>query len=422
MRAIWKGAVSFGLVNVPVRLYSATENHDVQFRQVHREDGGRIKYQRVCSIDGEQVAFDDIAKGFETEDGDMVVLTDEDFKDLPSRSSKEISVEKFVPADEIDPMLLDKSYYLEPDKSGWNFYLCTRKDVRVGKGGEYLALVLQDASGQVAGRLFDGVERGKREFEIGEFVRAEGRTGVHNGELQLVVTGIRRVNPDQDAAQGFREEDCVPSAPRPAAAMWADLLALVDGVTDRHLRVFLLRLLQDHETALRDWPAAQSIHHAYRGGLLEHILSMATIGRQVAAHYGAREDLLVAGAVIHDIGKLQELAYDNGAISYTRDGNLVGHIALGIVMVREAARGISGFPDELRAELEHLVASHHGARDKGAPVEPKSVEAFILAAVDDLDAKLFQVNQALGEAGTDPAFTGWHRRFGRVLYRGSKAG
>lgn len=311
--------------------------------------------------------------------------------------------------------------HLEPDKTGWNFYLCTRKDVRVGKGGEYLALVLQDASGQVAGRLFDGVDRGKREFDIGEFVRAEGRTGVHNGELQLVVTGIRRVNPDQDAAQGFREEDCVPSAPRPAAAMWADLLALVDGVTDRHLRIFLLRLLQDHETALRDWPAAQSIHHAYRGGLLEHILSMATIGRQMAAHYGAREDLLVAGAIIHDIGKLQELAYDNGAISYTRDGNLVGHIALGIVMVREAARGISGFPDELRAELEHLVASHHGARDKGAPVEPKSVEAFILAAVDDLDAKLFQVKQALGEAGADPAFTGWHRRFGRVLYRGPKA-
>src|SRR5690606_35180600 len=87
MRAIWKGAVSFGLVNVPVRLYSATENHDVQFRQVHQEDGGRIKYKRVCSIDGEEVAYDDIAKGYETEDGDMVVLTDEDFKDLPSRTS-----------------------------------------------------------------------------------------------------------------------------------------------------------------------------------------------------------------------------------------------------------------------------------------------------------------------------------------------
>ncbi len=126
MRAIWKGAVSFGLVNVPVRLYSATENHDVQFRQVHREDGGRIKYQRVCSIDGELVAFDDIAKGYETEDGDMVVLTDEDFKDLPSRTSKEISVEKFVPADQIDPMLLDKSYYLEPDASAVKPYVLLR--------------------------------------------------------------------------------------------------------------------------------------------------------------------------------------------------------------------------------------------------------------------------------------------------------
>ncbi|MEO5982788.1 MAG: Ku protein [Pedococcus sp.] len=126
MRAIWKGAVSFGLVNVPIRLYSATENHDVQFRQVHREDGGRIKYQRICSIDGEVVSYDDIAKGYETEDGDMVVLTDEDFKDLPSKSSKEIAVEKFVPTDQIDPMLLDKCYYLEPDKASTKPYVLLR--------------------------------------------------------------------------------------------------------------------------------------------------------------------------------------------------------------------------------------------------------------------------------------------------------
>ena len=126
MRAIWKGAVSFGLVNVPVRLYAATENHDVQFRQVHRTDGGRIKYQRVCSIDGELVAYDDIAKGYETEDGDMVILTDEDFADLPTKSSKEIAVEKFVPADQIDPMLLDKCYYLEPDKAAAKPYVLLR--------------------------------------------------------------------------------------------------------------------------------------------------------------------------------------------------------------------------------------------------------------------------------------------------------
>ena len=126
MRAIWKGAVSFGLVNVPVRLFSATENHDVQFRQVHEKDGGRIKYQRVCAIDGEEVAYSDIAKGYEAADGQMVVLTDEDMKGLPSRSSKEISIEKFVPSEQIDPLLFDKSYYLEPDKTGLKPYILLR--------------------------------------------------------------------------------------------------------------------------------------------------------------------------------------------------------------------------------------------------------------------------------------------------------
>ena len=130
VRAIWKGAVSFGLVNVPVRLYSATENHDVQFRQVHREDGGRIRYQRICSVDGEQVSYDDIAKGYETEDGKMVVLTDEDMSQLPTRSSREIAVEKFVPSDQIDPMLLDRSYYLEPDKTATKAYALLRDALR----------------------------------------------------------------------------------------------------------------------------------------------------------------------------------------------------------------------------------------------------------------------------------------------------
>jgi DNA end-binding protein Ku len=109
MRAIWKGAVSFGLVSVPVKLYSATESHDVSFRQVHVKDGGRIKYQRVCSIDGEEVPYSDIAKGYETEDGEMVVLTDEDLANLPTTSSREIAVEKFVPSDQIDPMLFETS-------------------------------------------------------------------------------------------------------------------------------------------------------------------------------------------------------------------------------------------------------------------------------------------------------------------------
>ncbi len=130
--------MSFGLVNVPVRLYSATENHDVQFRQVHRTDGGRIRYRRVCSIDGEQVSYDDIAKGYETEDGDMVVLTDEDLAGLPVSTSKEIAVDKFVPADQIDHLYFDKSYYLEPVGQAVKPYVLLREALA---GSDRVALV-----------------------------------------------------------------------------------------------------------------------------------------------------------------------------------------------------------------------------------------------------------------------------------------
>jgi DNA end-binding protein Ku len=130
MRAIWKGAVSFGLVSVPVKLYAATESHDISFRQVHAKDGGRVKYQRVCSIDGEEVAYADIAKGYETEDGQMVVLDDDDFAELPASSSREISVEKFVPREQIDPMWLEKSYYLEPDKAAAKPYALLREALK----------------------------------------------------------------------------------------------------------------------------------------------------------------------------------------------------------------------------------------------------------------------------------------------------
>ncbi len=119
---MWKGAVSFGLVTVPVRMYSATESHDLQFRQVRRSDGSRVRYRRVAEADGAEVAYGDIAKGYETPDGRMVVLTDEDLASLPNRSSKEIAVEKFVPAGQIDPLWLDRSYYLEPEKQAAKQY------------------------------------------------------------------------------------------------------------------------------------------------------------------------------------------------------------------------------------------------------------------------------------------------------------
>ena len=126
MRAIWKGAVAFGLVNVPVRLYSATGEHEVTLHQVHKEDGGRIRYRKFCSIDGEPVEMSDIAKGYETDDGELVVLTDEDFKSLPLSTEREIEVLEFVPVDQVDPILLQKTYYLEPEKTAAKPYALLR--------------------------------------------------------------------------------------------------------------------------------------------------------------------------------------------------------------------------------------------------------------------------------------------------------
>jgi DNA end-binding protein Ku len=127
MRAIWKGAVSFGLVNVPVRLFAATEDNDIRFHQVHREDGGRIKYKRTCSVDGEEVPYDEIAKGYETSDGQLVVLTDEDLDQLPIATSHEIDVVEFVPTEQVDPILFNKSYYLEPDAKAAKPYALLRE-------------------------------------------------------------------------------------------------------------------------------------------------------------------------------------------------------------------------------------------------------------------------------------------------------
>lgn len=308
---------------------------------------------------------------------------------------------------------------LTPSTTGWGFFLCTQKDARVGRSGsEFLILSLQDISGQTTAKVFEDVPRFKHEFDVGEFVRVEGRSGIYQGRVELVLTTIRRVNPDQDRLQGFREDDCIQSAPRAIDEMWAELNGHVAAVTDPYLRVLLTRIVTDHEAQLREWPAAQTIHHAYRGGFLEHLCSMANAGRHLAKVYEASEDLVIAGVLLHDIGKLQELAYEAGRASYTRDGNLVGHMGIGLILVREAVASIQGFPLELRAHVEHLVLSHHGTREHGSPVEPKTVEAFILAAVDDLDARINQVRRAIREDAGDEEFTGWHKRLSRVFYKG----
>jgi 3'-5' exoribonuclease len=298
---------------------------------------------------------------------------------------------------------------------GWGFFLCTRKEVRPTRSGAPLvSIALQDVSGEIAGKIFDQ-PGGHDEFEAGEFVKVQGRGNRHHQRLELVVESIRRVHPPQDRLEGFREEDCIPCAPRPIEEMWSELRGRLDRVVDPWLSRLLTDVVRAREEQLRIWPAAVTVHHAYRGGLLEHILALASLGDACATLYGLDRDVLFAGALLHDIGKLDELACGAGT-TYTREGNLLGHIALGLMLVREAAGRIDGFPLELRARVEHMIVSHHGARELGSPVEPMTEEAFVLSAIDDLDARLHQVRRHL-QSAEEGEFTPYHPRLKRVLFR-----
>ncbi len=307
---------------------------------------------------------------------------------------------------------------LQANDAGYGFYLCAVKELRQGRGNDFLHIVLQDATGQIEARALDRADELDREFEAGEFVKVQGRAQIHHGRLQLLVERIRRVM-DSDARDGFREDDCIETAPRPIDEMWAELQDLLRGLTNPFVRDLLLRLTADEETRLRRWPAAVSVHHAYRGGLLEHVLQVTRVTRTLAAAYGADLDVVTAGAVLHDIGKLDEL--DEGPpASYTREGNLHGHIAIGAARVREVCDRTPGFPADLRDHILHVILSHHGQRDHGSPVVPMTVEAFIVAMSDDLDAKVHLVRRALA-AESDTEFTAWNSRLERRLWKGAIA-
>jgi 3'-5' exoribonuclease len=304
---------------------------------------------------------------------------------------------------------------LDAASSGTGFFLCARKEKRTGRTGPFLTVWLQDVSGEIAGKIFQDVDAADADFEAGEFVAVQGKGNIYHQRLELVLDKIRRVIPS-DAALGFREEDCIRAAPRPIDEMWREFESRIESVGDPHLRALIGRLLDRYGDRFRIWPAARHVHHAYKGGLLEHVLKIMDVSVALADRYEASRDLVIAGALLHDLGKLDELTYEV-AIDYSVEGNLVGHIAIGLGMLREAAGEVPGFPRDLLIQLEHLILSHHGTRDRGSPVEPMTVEAFILAAVDHLDATLHQVRRHIAEDdGTGP-FTTYHRRLDRVLFK-----
>ena len=257
-----------------------------------------------------------------------------------------------------------------------------RKTASTGK--PYLDLELRDASGVIRAKVWD-CDRLDQDFEVEDFVLVQGHVEAYKGTPQVVVNAIRRC-----ADQEIDPRDYFPRSSRDPEEMYAELVSRLERMPEGPLRRLLLAVVQDPAIAakLKLAPAAMSFHHAYLGGLLEHVLSLIQLGDQISDHYGSlRRDLVLAGLVLHDVGKIEELNYLR-SFRYTTRGQLVGHIALALGIVREKLRAIPDFPDALRDQIEHLILSHHGKLEFGSPREPMFPEALVVHYLDDLDSKL----------------------------------
>ncbi len=246
--------------------------------------------------------------------------------------------------------------------------------------------------------------------------------------LQLLILEIRPAGPE-DTEDGYDFYDLVESSERSAAEMWRTLQDIIQRcIDDPHVRRLVVDVLESNRESFSRMQAAANFHHSYTGGLLEHVCSMARIAGFVADHYARyywnlnpplNRSVIVAAAILHDIGKLRELQYHPVEARYTKEGSLIGHVLMGRDMVREAARAIDGFPEETLLLLEHAILAHHGKREFGAPILPQTIEALIVSYVDDLDAKInIAARQLLASHGdsdfTDKLYALDNRRF----YRG----
>jgi len=283
----------------------------------------------------------------------------------------------------------------------------TRATSRSGKA--FLVLGLGDRTGEVDARIFERVEQLDPAFDAGDLVLVQGHTTQFQGKTQVVLEQVDRLDPEPIDPAEFAVPPPPPSLTpleRPAAAephpaaerpavegarVVAQIRELVERVHDPHVRALLLAFLDDPLVAERlpVAPAAKGIHHAHRGGLAEHILSVLRLGNRVADHYPVLDrDLIVAGALLHDIGKVVELAWDGGNTRYTDEGRLVGHLVLTAQAIRQKAAAIDGFPPLLEAHITHLVLAHHGQLEYGSPKVPMTLEALVVHSIDTLDSRI----------------------------------
>ena len=275
---------------------------------------------------------------------------------------------------------------LEPNRVITTSFLVHSKEIRQKKSGEmYLSLLLGDRTGELDAKMWDNVAEVIEDFDRDDFVKVKGLIQIFHNRPQLTIHKIRRMD-DSEIDFG----DYFPSSKRDQEEMWTELQAIVASIENPHLRALLQSLFADEDIArrYRRAPAAKQIHHAFLGGLIEHVLSVCGLAKAAAAHYPTIDrSLLLTGVILHDIGKVYELNFERG-FSYSTDGQLLGHITIALRMIADKLQGLPDFPPKLRVLVEHMVLSHHGELEFGSPKVPQFPEALLLHYLDDLDSKM----------------------------------
>jgi 3'-5' exoribonuclease len=285
-----------------------------------------------------------------------------------------------------------------------SFFLVREKEVRKSSrtGASWLQLELGDRTGCIPAKMWDNFAALAAVFERDDVIQIRGRVKLYNGQKELT---IEQIVPATE--REYDLGDFLPHTKHDVERLYADLRAAVAGVKNPWLKQLLESVVEDPSIAprLKRAPAAMTMHHAFLGGLLEHVVSLIGLSRAVVACYPELDpDLLLAGVVLHDIGKIDELSYARG-IAYSTEGRLLGHIMIGARLVREKVAAIQGFPPSLAMLVEHLILSHHGSLEFGSPSLPQTREAIALHFIDDMDSKMAAMRATLesadGQGGSD---------------------
>jgi 3'-5' exoribonuclease len=298
-------------------------------------------------------------------------------------------------------------------------FVVVSKQVKAKKSGEpYLALTLGDRTGQIEAKMWDNVEEFIDVFEQEDFLKVKGLINRYKNRFQLTIHKLRRM---QEGEIEFA--DYLPKTSKDIGELWRTLTDFVATFQNPHLKALLELFLADPEIAerYRNAPAAKSLHHAYIGGLLDHVVSLFRGCDLVCRNYPqVNRDLVLSGAFLHDVGKIYELTY-NRSFSYTTRGQLLGHMIIELEMLQSKIEKLPGFPPELKTLLEHLIISHHGQYEFGSPKLPMFPEALMLHYLDDLDSKMEAMRAQFDrDAGMDGTWTSYNPSLGRTLLNTAK--